>query len=169
VISITDGQIYLESDLFNAGIRPAINAGLSVSRVGGDAQTKAMKQVVGMLRMDMASYREVAAFAQFGSDLDKVTLAQLNRGQRLQEILKQPQYEPVDLESQIVVLYAATRGFADEIHVDRVREWETDLVRNMETAHPEILKDIADNKVLTEENEANLVKALEIFNRSWAE
>ena len=169
VISITDGQIYLESDLFNAGIRPAINAGLSVSRVGGDAQTKAMKQVVGMLRMDMASYREVAAFAQFGSDLDKVTLAQLNRGQRLQEILKQPQYEPVDVASQVVVLYAATRGFADEIDVDRVREWEIDLVRNMETAHPEILKDIADKKVLTEENEANLVKALEIFNRSWAE
>ncbi len=169
VISITDGQIYLESDLFNAGIRPAINAGLSVSRVGGDAQTKAMKQVVGMLRMDMASYREVAAFAQFGSDLDKVTLAQLNRGQRLQEILKQAQYEPVHLESQVVVLYAATHGFTDEIPVDRIREWEAAFVRNMKTAHPEILKDIADKNVLTEENEASLVKALEIFNRSWAE
>ena len=169
VISITDGKIYLESDLFNAGIRPAINAGLSVSRVGGDAQTKAMKQVVGMLRMDMASYREVAAFAQFGSDLDKVTLAQLNRGQRLQEILKQSQYEPVDLESQVVVLYAATRGFADEIPVDRVREWEAALVRNMETAHPEIMMDIAEEKVLTEDNEAKLEKAPDIFNRSWSE
>ena len=169
VISITDGQIYLESDLFNAGIRPAINAGLSVSRVGGDAQTKAMKQVVGMLRMDMASYREVAAFAQFGSDLDKVTLAQLNRGQRLQEILKQPQYEPVDLEIQVVVLYAATRGFADDIPVDRIREWEAALVRHMETSAQEVLRDISEKSILTDENEQELISALEVFNRSWTE
>jgi F-type H+-transporting ATPase subunit alpha len=113
VISITDGQIYLESNLFNAGIRPAINVGISVSRVGGDAQTKAMKQVAGRLRLDMASFRELAAFAQFGSDLDKSTQAQLNRGQHLQELLKQPQYEPLQLENEVILMYAGTNGFAD--------------------------------------------------------
>ncbi len=111
VISITDGQIYLENNLFYAGIRPAINVGISVSRVGGDAQTKAMKQVAGRLRLDMASFRELAAFAQFGSDLDKATQAQLNRGQHLQEILKQPQYEPMSLENQVIVIFAGTNGY----------------------------------------------------------
>jgi F-type H+-transporting ATPase subunit alpha len=167
VISITDGQIYLENDLFNAGIRPAINAGLSVSRVGGDAQTRAMKQVVGMLRLDMASYREVAAFAQFGSDLDKATLAQLSRGQRLQEILKQPQYQPLELEQQVVVLFAGTHGYADEIPIDQMVEWQEKLLRNIETTHTEILKDIAERKELSPETETELRQAIEIFNRSW--
>jgi F-type H+-transporting ATPase subunit alpha len=167
VISITDGQIYLENDLFNAGIRPAINAGLSVSRVGGDAQTRAMKQVVGMLRMDMASYREVAAFAQFGSDLDKATLSQLNRGQRLQEILKQPQYQPLELEQQVVVLFAGTHGYADEIPIDQMVEWQEKLLRNIETTHTEILKDIAERKELSPETETELRQAIETFNRSW--
>ena len=167
VISITDGQIYLENDLFNAGIRPAINAGLSVSRVGGDAQTRAMKQVVGMLRLDMASYREVAAFAQFGSDLDKATLSQLNRGQRLQEILKQPQYQPLELEQQVVVLFAGTHGYADEIPLDQMVEWQEKLLRNIETTHTEILKDIAERKELSSEIEAELRQAIETFNRSW--
>jgi F-type H+-transporting ATPase subunit alpha len=167
VISITDGQIYLENDLFNAGIRPAINAGLSVSRVGGDAQTRAMKQVVGMLRLDMASYREVAAFAQFGSDLDKATLSQLNRGQRLQEILKQPQYQPLELEQQVVVLFAGTHGYADEIPMDQMVEWQEKLLRNIETTHTEILKDIAERKELSPETETELRQAIETFNRSW--
>ncbi|HEY42451.1 MAG TPA: F0F1 ATP synthase subunit alpha [Anaerolineae bacterium] len=167
VISITDGQIYLETDLFNAGIRPAINAGLSVSRVGGDAQTRAMKQVVGMLRLDMASYREVAAFAQFGSDLDKATLSQLNRGQRLQEILKQPQYQPLGLEQQVVVLFAGTHGYADEIPLDQMGEWQEKLLRNLETSHIEILKDIDERKELTSETEIELRQAIETFNRGW--
>jgi F-type H+-transporting ATPase subunit alpha len=167
VISITDGQIYLESDLFNAGIRPAINAGLSVSRVGGDAQTKAIRQVAGRLRLDMAAYREVAAFAQFGSDLDKATQAQLSRGQRLQEILKQPQYKPVPLENQVAVLFAATNGYADDVAVDRVSQWETDLLRSLETTHPEILADIAERKIITDENRAKLATAIEDFNRTW--
>jgi len=167
VISITDGQIYLESDLFNAGIRPAINAGLSVSRVGGDAQTKAIRQVAGRLRLDMAAYREVAAFAQFGSDLDKATQAQLSRGQRLQEILKQPQYKPVPLENQVAVLFAATNGYADDVAVDRISQWETDLLRSLETTHPEILADIAERKIITDENRAKLASAIEDFNRTW--
>ena len=169
VISITDGQIFLETDLFNAGIRPAINAGISVSRVGGDAQTKAIKQVAGRLRLDMAAYREVAAFAQFGSDLDKTTQAQLARGQRMQEILKQPQYQPYELEQEVVVLFAATRGYADDVPVDKIVEWEEALLRSMEASHPEILKDIATNKVITEETETNLRQAIETFNRSWSD
>jgi F-type H+-transporting ATPase subunit alpha len=167
VISITDGQIYLESDLFNAGIRPAINAGLSVSRVGGDAQTRAMKQVVGMLRLDMAGYREVAAFAQFGSDLDKATLSQLNRGQRLQEILKQSQYKPLELEQQVVVLFAGTNGYADEIPVDKMLGWQEGLLRDVEASHADILKDIAEKKEVTPETEGKLRDAIETFNRSW--
>ena len=167
VISITDGQIYLEADLFNAGIRPGINVGLSVSRVGGDAQTKAMKQVAGRLRLDMASFREVAAFAQFGSDLDKATQAQLARGQRLQEILKQQQYQPVDLAEQVVLLFAGTQGFADEVHVDKMAEWEVALLRNMQASHPEILRDIAGRKQIPPDNEAELRKALEAFQAGW--
>jgi len=168
VISITDGQIYLENDLFNAGIRPAINAGLSVSRVGGDAQTKAIRQVAGRLRLDMAAYREVAAFAQFGSDLDKATQAQLSRGQRLQEILKQPQYKPVPLENQVAVLFAATNGYADEVPVDKVSEWEAALLRNLEATRPEILADIAEQKRITDENREKLAQAIAEFNRSWS-
>ena len=168
VISITDGQIYLETDLFNAGIRPAINAGLSVSRVGGDAQSKAIRQVAGRLRLDMAAYREVAAFAQFGSDLDKATQAQLSRGQRMQEILKQPQYQPYELEQEVAVLWAATQGYADEVPVDGITAWENALLRNLEAAYPEVLRDIAEKKVITEETEAKLREAVETFNRSWA-
>ena len=167
VISITDGQIFLETDLFNAGIRPAINVGLSVSRVGGDAQTKAMKQVAGRLRLDMAAFREVAAFAQFGSDLDKATQSQLARGQRMQEILKQPQYQPVDLADQVVVLFAGTQGYADDVPADRMAAWEAGLRRSMETSHPEILRDIAESKRITDETEAALRKAVESFKAGW--
>jgi len=163
VISITDGQIYLESNLFNAGIRPAINVGLSVSRVGGDAQTKAMKQVAGRLRLEMANFRELAAFAQFGSDLDKSTQAQLNRGQHLQEILKQPQYEPTSLENQVILIFAATNAYSDKIPLDQMRPWQLAAVRYMETSYPEIGKDIAEKKILTPETEAKLRAALDQF------
>jgi F-type H+-transporting ATPase subunit alpha len=168
VISITDGQIYLEANLFYAGIRPAINAGLSVSRVGGDAQTKAMKQVAGGLRLDMASFRELAAFAQFGSSLDKATQAQLNRGQRLQEILKQPQYEPVSLEREVVAIYAGTSGLADKIAIERMNEWETAVLRFMETSHGDILKEIRAKKALSDELKAKLKNAIENFNSTWS-
>ncbi len=167
VISITDGQLYLESNLFNAGIRPAINVGISVSRVGGSAQTKAIKQVAARLRMEMAAYRELAAFAQFGSDLDKVTQSQLSRGQRLQEILKQPQYTPYSLANQVLALFAATNGFADGIPVEKIRTWETALLRFMELTYPEIVKDILEKKQITSENEAKLRQALTTFNSSW--
>jgi F-type H+-transporting ATPase subunit alpha len=167
VISITDGQIYLENNLFNAGIRPAVNVGISVSRVGGDAQTKAMKQVASRLRLDMAAFRELAAFAQFGSDLDKSTQDQLNTGQKLQEILKQPQYEPMPLENQVIVLYAGTNGFADGVPIERMKTWETDLLRYMDTTYPEIGKDILALKRMSEEVEEKLVQALQNFNLSW--
>jgi len=167
VISITDGQIYLEGNLFYAGIRPAVNVGLSVSRVGGDAQTRAFRQVAGSLRLDMASYRELAAFAQFGSDLDKATQAQLNRGQHLQEILKQPQYQPLSLENQVIEIYAGTHGFADNVPLERMRRWETSLIRYMETSHPEIGKSITDDKRITPETEAQLKEALDAFMSSW--
>lgn len=167
VISITDGQIYLESNLFYAGIRPAINVGLSVSRVGGDAQTKAMKQVASRLRLDMASFRELAAFAQFGSDLDKATQAQLNRGQKLQEILKQPQYEPMSLENQVIILFAGTNGYADQVSIDRMQSWKENLLRYIETSHSEIGKDIAEKKMVTEETEPLLHEAIKTFNSTW--
>jgi F-type H+/Na+-transporting ATPase subunit alpha len=167
VISITDGQIYLESNLFNAGIRPGINVGISVSRVGGDAQTKAMKQVAGRLRLDMASFRDLAAFAQFGSDLDKTTQAQLNRGLRLQEILKQPQYSPQTLEQQVMALFAGVNGFVDQVTVDRVKNWEQAFLRFMESSYPEIGRDITENKRITDETEPKLRDALHAFNSSW--
>jgi F-type H+-transporting ATPase subunit alpha len=168
VISITDGQIYLEANLFYAGIRPAINAGLSVSRVGGDAQTKAMKQVAGGLRLDMASFRELAAFAQFGSSLDKTTQAQLNRGQRLQEILKQPQFKPVSLENEVVAIFAGTSGLADKIQIERVTEWEEALLRYMESSHGDVLKAIRTQKALSDELKAKLRSAIESFNSTWS-
>jgi F-type H+-transporting ATPase subunit alpha len=163
VISITDGQIYLESNLFYAGIRPAINVGISVSRVGGDAQTKAMKQVAGSLRLDMASFRELAAFAQFGSDLDKATQAQLNRGQHLQEILKQPQYEPMPLANQVMVIYAGTQGYSDKVPLESMKSWEADLLRFLETSYPHIGKDIADMNMITETTMDLLNGALKEF------
>lgn len=167
VISITDGQIYLEGNLFYAGIRPAVNVGLSVSRVGGDAQTKAMKQVASRLRLDMANFRELAAFAQFGSDLDKATQSQLNRGQHLQEILKQPQYEPFPIENQVIEIYAGTRGYADNIPLDRMRSWEGALIRYMETSHPEIGRSINLEKRITPETEELLKQALDAFTSTW--
>jgi F-type H+-transporting ATPase subunit alpha len=167
VISITDGQIYLETELFNAGIRPAINAGLSVSRVGGDARTEAMNAVAGMLRLDMANYREVAAFAQFGSDLDKATQAQLARGQRLQELLKQPQYKPLELEEQVVVLFAGTNGYTDAIPVDRIGEWEQACLRYMDNSHPQLMRTIAETGEISKSVESDLRQAIETFNVSW--
>jgi len=167
VISITDGQIYLESSLFNAGIRPGVNVGISVSRVGGAAQLKAMRQVAGRLRLDMAAYRELAAFAQFGSDLDKATQGQLNRGRRMQEILKQPQYAPVSLEHQVMVIFAGTQGFADEVPLEKMRQWEADLTRFLDQSHPEIGKDIVEKKQITPENEKRLRDALTAFKSTW--
>ena len=169
VISITDGQIYLETDLFNAGIRPALNVGLSVSRVGSKAQTKAMKQVAGRLRLDLAQYRELAAFAQFGtSELDKATRAQLERGQRTTEVLKQPQYAPVSVERQVMILYAAINGFLDDVPVDKVGAFEANLHRFMEANHPEIGKKIAQEKEITPEIEEKLKAAISEFKKGMA-
>ena len=168
VISITDGQIYLENDLFYAGIRPAVNVGISVSRVGGAAQTKAMRQVAGRLRLDMASFRELAAFAQFGSDLDKATQAQLERGKRLQEILKQAQYEPMSLSDQVILIYAGVNGYADEIELERMQEWESALLRAMSTSHPHLAKDIVESGNITESVELELKSALDTFKTSWS-
>jgi len=168
VISITDGQIYLEGNLFYAGIRPAVNVGISVSRVGGDAQTRAMKQVASGLRIDMASFRSLAAFAQFGSDLDKATQQQLNRGLHLQEILKQPQYEPMSLENMVIEIFAGTRGYSDNVPLDRMRAWEIALLRFMETNYPEIGKDIGARKQITTDTEQELRKALEAFMSTWS-
>ena len=167
VISITDGQIYLVNNLFNAGIRPAVDVGISVSRVGGAAQTRAMKQVAGKLRIDMATYRELAAFALMSSDLDKSTQAQLTRGQRMQEILKQPQYEPMPLENQVMVIFAGTNGYADNVPVEGMRKWEADMLRYLATSHPELGKDIAANKRITEETEKKLRAALTSFQSTW--
>ncbi|MBE0408162.1 MAG: F0F1 ATP synthase subunit alpha [Anaerolineales bacterium] len=167
VISITDGQIYLESNLFYAGIRPAINVGLSVSRVGGDAQVRAMRQVAGRLRLDMAAFRELAAFAQFGSDLDKATQSQLNRGLRLQEILKQLQYQPMSLENQVILLFAGTNGYADKISLDRMESWKSGLMRYFETSHPDIGKDIHKEKRITDDIEARLREKIEAFNSTF--
>ncbi len=166
VISITDGQIYLESDLFYAGIRPAVNAGLSVSRVGGDAQTKAMKKVAGKLRLELASYRALAAFAQFGSDLDKATREQLERGQRLTELLKQPQYAPVPLEEQVMAIYAVTNGYADDVPVDKIRDFEQGLLQFMRTVHPEVGAAIMREKDLSDETRAALEQALREYKET---
>jgi F-type H+-transporting ATPase subunit alpha len=163
VISITDGQIFLESDLFHQGVRPAINVGNSVSRVGGSAQIKAMRQVAGTLRLDLAQYRELAAFAQFGSDLDKSTQAQLNRGRRLVEILKQPQYQPLAVEKQVVIVYAATKGFIDAVAIEDVRRYEDELYRFLESRHPGVLNGIAEKKTLDDALKASLEAALKEF------
>jgi F-type H+-transporting ATPase subunit alpha len=167
VISITDGQIFLEADLFNSGFRPAINVGNSVSRVGGSAQIKAMKQVAGTLRLDLAQFRELQAFAQFGSDLDKATQAQLARGQRLTEILKQPQYQPMDIEKQVLGIWAATNGYTDDVAIEDIRSFETGLLKFVENSHPGLLADIAEKKSLTDEIKAALKTVLEDFKHSW--
>ncbi|PKN51570.1 MAG: F0F1 ATP synthase subunit alpha [Deltaproteobacteria bacterium HGW-Deltaproteobacteria-13] len=164
VISITDGQVYLEPSLFFSGIRPAINVGLSVSRVGGAAQVKAMKQVAGTLKLDLAQYRELAAFAQFGSDLDKATQAQLDRGVRLVELLKQPQYKPMSLGQEIVVLFAGTRGFIDKYDVEKVRVYEEQLLSFVESKHPDILKEIEDKKIISPELEKKMKEVLTNFD-----
>ncbi|GMV21022.1 MAG: F0F1 ATP synthase subunit alpha [Vicinamibacterales bacterium] len=168
VISITDGQIFLEADLFNQGFRPAINVGNSVSRVGGSAQIKAMRSVAGTLRLDLAQYRELAAFAQFGSDLDPATQKQLNRGRRLTEVLKQPQYQPLPVEKQVALIFAATNGYLDSVPVEKVRAYETELYRFLETQRPQVLTDIREKKVLDDEVKGALKAALEEFGKQFA-
>jgi F-type H+-transporting ATPase subunit alpha len=168
VISITDGQIYLEADLFNAGIRPAINVGISVSRVGGNAQIKAMRQIAGALRLDMAQYRELAAFAQFGSDLDKATQAQLARGQRLTEVLKQGQLSPLSIEKQVIVIFAATNGFVDGVEPGEVQRFERELLEFLDTNHPGLLAKIREKKALDDEIRAEAKKALQEFKERFA-
>ena len=167
VISITDGQIYLEADLFNAGIRPAVNVGLSVSRVGGAAQTRAMRQVAGRLRLDLAQFRELVTFAQFGtSDLDAATRAQLERGQRITEVLKQLQYQPMSLEKQVAIMYAVINGYMDEVPVDRVKDFEEGFHRYMESAHTDLLRSILEKRELDGELIEALVSAIEEFRRT---
>jgi F-type H+/Na+-transporting ATPase subunit alpha len=168
VISITDGQIFLESDLFHQGIRPAINVGNSVSRVGGSAQVKAMRQVAGTLRLDLAQFRELAAFAQFGSDLDKATLNQLNRGRRLVEILKQPQYQPLPVEKQVAIIYAATNGYLDPIPVESLRAYESELYKFLDTRKTGLLKALIDKKQIDDAVKADLNQALEEFGKTFA-
>ncbi len=164
VISITDGQVYLEPSLFFSGIRPAINVGLSVSRVGGAAQVKAMKQVAGTLKLDLAQYRELAAFAQFGSDLDKATQAQLDRGVRLVELLKQPQFKPMSLGQEIVILFAGTKGFIDKYDVEKVRIYEEQLLSFVESKHPDIMKEIEDKKIISPELEKKMKEVMTAFD-----
>jgi F-type H+-transporting ATPase subunit alpha len=168
VISITDGQIFLESDLFHQGVRPAINVGNSVSRVGGSAQVKAMRQVAGTLRLDLAQYRELAAFAQFGSDLDKATLHQLNRGRRLVEVLKQPQYQPLAVEKQVAIIYAATNGYLDPVAVESVRAYEEGLYKFLDTRRPQLLSSLSEKKQIDDAIKAEMNSALEEYGRDFA-
>ena len=168
VISITDGQIFLESDLFHQGVRPAINVGNSVSRVGGSAQVKAMRQVAGSLRLDLAQYRELAAFAQFGSDLDKATLNQLNRGRRLVEVLKQPQYQPLSVEKQVVIIYAATTGQLDTVPAERVGEFEAELIKFLETRRAQLLATLGEKKELNDQIKGELNQAIKEFSDQFA-
>jgi F-type H+-transporting ATPase subunit alpha len=167
VISITDGQIYLESDLFNAGQRPALNVGISVSRVGSAAQTKAMRKVAGPLKLDLAQYRELAAFAQFASDLDKATRDQLTRGEKTSEVLKQPQFQPLSVEKQVAILWVVTRGYLDDVPTPRVREFEQQFYRYLETEHPEVLSTLGQRPELTDEIVAGLKAATEDFKQTF--
>lgn len=166
VISITDGQIFLESDLFYAGVRPAVNVGISVSRVGGSAQTKAMKSVAGRLRLDLAQYRELEAFASFASDLDATTKRQLDRGARTVEILKQPQYQPLTVEQQVIVIYAVTNGYLDEVPVNEIGAWEKGFLEFVPAQFPQIIDRLATEKALSKENTADLQRAIEQYNAS---
>jgi F-type H+-transporting ATPase subunit alpha len=168
VISITDGQIYLEADLFYAGIRPAIHVGLSVSRVGGNAQTKAMKQVAGRLRLDLAQYRELAAFAQFGSELDKTTQAQLVRGERMVELLKQDQYAPMSLADQVIAIFAGIHGYLDDLPVDQIRRFERALLMYVEKEYPEIRHELERKKVIEPTLEERLRQAIEKAKQAFA-
>jgi F-type H+-transporting ATPase subunit alpha len=167
VISITDGQIFLETDLFYQGIRPAVNVGISVSRVGSAAQVKAMKQVAGRIKGELAQYREMAAFAQFGSDLDAVTQRLLARGARLTELLKQPQFSPLKMEEQVVVIFAGTRGYLDPLPVAAVQKFEAALLRHLREGHPDILSDIATKKEITADTEKRLVGVLDTFAKNF--
>lgn len=167
VISITDGQIFLETDLFYSGVRPAVNVGISVSRVGGNAQIRAMRQVAGSLRIELAQYREMAAFAQFGSDLDAATQRQLARGSRLVEVLKQGQYEPLPVEKQVLVIYAATNGYVDPIPVEAVRKYEAELYRFVENRHPELLQAIRDKKQLDDALKGQIHRVLDSFKEMF--
>ena len=167
VISITDGQIYLEPSLFNSGVRPAINVGISVSRVGGNAQIKAMKKVAGRLRLELAQYRELEAFAKFGSDLDKSTQQQLRRGSRLVELLKQGQYVPMPVEKQVVSLFAGTNGYLDEIPIEHVQRFERELLETMDLKHAALLSEIAEKKDLPEDLQKKLHDALKAFSVSF--
>ncbi len=167
VISITDGQIYLETEMFNAGFRPAVNAGLSVSRVGGAAQIKAMKKISAPIRVELAQYRELAAFAQFGSELDADTKEKLAQGERIKEVLKQPQYKPIPVQYQVVIIYAATNKYLLDIAVEDITRFEAEFNEFLDTRYPEIPQSIADEKVITEENEIQLKKAIEEFKRSF--
>lgn len=168
VISITDGQIYLETDLFNSGVRPAINSGLSVSRVGGAAQTKAMKSVAGTLRLSLAQYRELAAFAQFGSDLDKTTQEELNRGARVTEMLKQPQYHPLSMAQQVISLYAVTQGYLDEFPVNDVTRYQQELLNYLGSHHTILLTTLDKEKKVTDEVKEQMDEALNDFNGLFA-
>lgn len=167
VISITDGQIYLEPELFYAGVRPAVNVGLSVSRVGGAAQTKAMKQVAGTLRLDLAQFRELAAFAQFGSDLDKATLAQIERGKRMVELLKQDQYVPMSMEEQVIVLFAGTKGYLDDVPVESVGKFEDELLRYIRDNKADIQKEIGEKRAVDDDLKNRLIQAVEDFKRGF--
>ncbi len=167
VISITDGQIYLEPDLFYSGVRPAVNVGISVSRVGGAAQVKGMRKVAGRLRLDLAQYRELEAFASFGSELDAATQKQLARGERTVEILKQPQYQPMPVEQQILVIYAVTQGYLDEVPVERVREWESRFLEAIGERHPDVVDAVRKEKLVSETTEQKLVRAIEAFNHEF--
>ena len=167
VISITDGQIYLEPELFYAGVRPAVNVGLSVSRVGGAAQTKAMKQVAGTLRLDLAQFRELAAFAQFGSDLDKSTLAQIERGKRMVELLKQGQFVPMSMVEQVAVLFAATQGFIDDVPVEAIRKFEQEFLRYMSDRKADVMKELSDKKAIDDDLKAKLTQAVEDFKKGF--
>ncbi len=167
VISITDGQIFLDTDLFNSGQRPALNIGISVSRVGSAAQTKAMKKVAGPLKLDLAQYRALAAFAQFASDLDKATRDQLTRGEKLSEVVKQPQYQPLAVEKQVAILYAATKGALDDIPSNRVKEWETGFYRYLETERPAILTELAETKTMTDELATGFDDAIDSYRQSF--
>jgi F-type H+-transporting ATPase subunit alpha len=167
VISITDGQIYLETDLFNSGVRPAVNVGLSVSRVGGNAQIKAMRQVAGTLKLELAQYRELAAFAQFGSDLDKATQAQLSRGQRLVEILKQDQYSPLPFEKQIAIIFAGTSGYLDDLPVEQIRDFESEMYRYFDSMNPGALKAISEKKILDDQIKSDLSRTITEFKQRF--
>lgn len=167
VISITDGQIFLESELFNSGVRPAINAGLSVSRVGGSAQIKAMKKIAGPIRTELAQYRELESFSQFGSDLDKDTLERLNHGKVIVEILKQPQYKTLSVEKEVIILYAVTNKYLDDIEVDKILDFETRFFEYVEKYHNNILTSIAEKKVIEPAVEKELISAIENFKREF--